>query len=487
MALRPYERTGELFGPSPDAVLTEEHPARILDELIESLPVWRLNRRYTHTAGEPAYDVRMLSKIILYGYMRGITSSREMARQCVENLAFRYLSSNQTPDHRTLSRFRRKSRHLLRWVFGQTVRVGRQAGLIKLGLIALDSVKLAANARADRKRTSEEITEELGKLDEYLRTVEQIDRAEDRQHGEGRMGEELPPALRSAQARRAQLLEALAVLKTDQERQRFEGRLRVRKDVIPSDPEAMWMKKQGRIIPGYSIQTAADAEQGMVVAVKATRSQDDREQLVPMLKRIEQTSGSAPQTVVADNGYYSEAVLVNVVESGHTAEILIPDGRTAYQINREKAVETDAFHVDQFGYDEDGGTLTCPANRAMEKMKDHHRRGLPTVVHRGVGCETCPLQNDCTKDKSGVRTVEVHRSYGIVRRAHDRMRSAEGLAKYKRRKEIIEAVFGQWQHNRGVRRLRLGRLTGASIEAHLLAIGHNVLKLGCNKVRFGTS
>jgi transposase len=485
MALRPYERTAELFGPSPDAVLDQAHPARVLDELIESLPVSRLNRRYAHTAGEPAYDVRMLSKVILYSYMRGITSSREMARQCIENLAFRYLSSNQTPDHRTLSRYRRKARHLLRWVFAQTVRLGRQAGLVKLGLVALDSVKLTAHARADRKRTAEELTEELGKLDAYLIKVEDTDRIEDGQHGEDQTGEELPRALRSAKARRARLQEALDVLKADRARQQAEGRPTLRKDVIPSDPEAMWMKKQGRIVPGYSIQAAADAHSGMVVALHATRAQDDREQLAPMLQRARRTAGADIQTVVADNGYYSEAALVDMAQNGCPTQALVPDGRAAHQINRRQAVEVNAFHVDRFGYDEASGTLTCPAGHAMEKMKDHTRRGLPTTVYRGAGCAACALNIRCTKDKSGVRTVEVHRSYGVIRRAHERMRSADGLAMYKRRKEIIEPVFGQWQHNRGVRRLRLGRLTGASIEGHLLAIGHNVLKLGRNKVRFG--
>jgi hypothetical protein len=86
------------------------------------------------------------------------------------------------------------------------------------------------------------------------------------------------------------------------------------------------------------------------------------------------------------------------------------------------------------------------------------------------------LRPVCTQDKSGVRTVEVHRRYGVIRRAHERMSATEGLAKYKRWKQIIEPVFGQWQYNRGVRRLRLHRLTGTLIEAHPLAITHNVKK-----------
>ena len=82
MALRPYSRQAQLWGPSPDAVLPADHLARVIDELIESLAVARLNRRYEHTPGELAFDVRLLCKVLIYAYARGITSSRQMAREC---------------------------------------------------------------------------------------------------------------------------------------------------------------------------------------------------------------------------------------------------------------------------------------------------------------------------------------------------------------------------------------------------------------------
>ena len=120
MALRTYSNQGELWGPSPDLALPAGHPARAVDEIIESLNLDRCNRKHRHTPGEPAYDVRGTVKILIYAYMRGITSSREMARQCEENIAFQFLTRGQCPDFRTIARFRRKKRHLLRWVFKKT-------------------------------------------------------------------------------------------------------------------------------------------------------------------------------------------------------------------------------------------------------------------------------------------------------------------------------------------------------------------------------
>src|SRR5512136_1486826 len=150
MALRDYSNQSEMFGPSPDLLLPAGHWAR-------------------------AYDVRVLVKVLIYAYGRGITSSREMARQCEENIAFRYLTRGQCPDFRTISLFRRRKRHLLRWVFKKTVQLARQMGIARLGLVALDSVKLVANANAGKKMTRAELDEELRKLDAYLAQVRATD------------------------------------------------------------------------------------------------------------------------------------------------------------------------------------------------------------------------------------------------------------------------------------------------------------------------
>ncbi len=152
MALRPYSKQGEMWGPSPDLALPAGHPVRAIDEIIERLQLERCNRKHLHTAGEPAYDVRGKIKILIYAYMRGITSSREMARQCEENIAFQFLTRSQCPDFRTIALFRRKKRHLLRWVFKKTVVLARQMGIARLGLVALDSVKLPADASSGKRR-----------------------------------------------------------------------------------------------------------------------------------------------------------------------------------------------------------------------------------------------------------------------------------------------------------------------------------------------
>lgn len=485
MALRSYSREGQFWGPSPDLVLPQDHPARVVDEFIESLGVDRLNARFEHTPGEPAYDVRLLCKLWIFAYTRGITSARKLARECIENLACQFLADGQTPDHRTLSGFRRAQRHWLRWVFAKTVLLARKMGLVRLGLVAIDSVKLQANARAARKRTVAQLKETLGKLDGFLAEAEAEDRRDDQSYGPNADAETLPKKLQQAKTRRAKLQRALTKLQADQAAQTAAEKAHVRQDVIPTDPDAVWVKKAGRIIAGYNAHAAVDREAGVVVAVKPVAAANEREELNPMLARVTQTAGAPAENAVLDNGYDSDEAIVQA-EDGPT-RCLVPDGPAARALNQGQAPPpAEAYHCDQFGYDATADAFTCPQGHRLEAQKKHTRRGQPTTVYRALAeaCANCPVRAQCTSDQSGVRTIEVHRQYAKIRQMKERLRSAEGQELYKQRKSTVEPVFGQWQHNRGVRRLQLRGLSGCGIELHLLAIGHNVLKFAARGVKF---
>jgi len=224
----------------------------------------------------------------------------------------------------------------------------------------------------------------------------------------------------------------------------------------------------------------------MVVAVKPTACAEEREQLNPMVRLVHQTAGAPAQTALADNGYYTDEAILEAA-AGPT-RCLVPDGPAARQANRGGPPQpADAYHCDNFTYDANADEFTCPQGRKLVVHKKHTRRGQPTTVYRGRACGACPARGACTADRSGARTIEVHRHYAVIRAAKQRLRSDAGQALYKKRKTVAEPVFGQWQHNRGVRRLRLRGLSGCDIELHLLAIGHNVKKFWKKGVRFSNN
>ncbi|HTY61154.1 MAG TPA: IS1182 family transposase [Acidobacteriota bacterium] len=473
MALRSYSNQGELWGPSPDLALAAGHPARAVDEIIERLNLDRCNGKYRHTPGEPAYDVRGTVKILIYAYMRGITSSREIARQCEENIAFQFLTRGQYPDFRTIARFRRKKRHLLRWVFKRTVVLARQMGIARLGLVALDSVKLPADASSGKKMTAAQLSNELGKLDDYLRKVEASDQKEDDQYGSNARGDELPPDIVGAQQRKEKLEKALEVLKERQSAAKHEPP----KDVSIVDPEAPWVKKGGKFMRGYSGQVAADSEHQVIVGLKATAQGTDNDQLNPMLQEVEKTTGQAPVQLVADSGYYTDEAVLEASKS--KTDCLVPDTETAAQLNNPKRGESAeaAYAVSQFVYDEANDEFTCPQGKKLAFISNHTKHGQATKIYRCADCIDCPFRAQCTNHASGRRSVEVRVDHAEVRKLRAKLKTESGKATYKKRKAIIEPIFGRWQHNWGIRRLRLRGLAGFSVELHLMAIAHNVTKL----------
>ncbi len=472
MALRDYSNQGEMFGLSPDLLLPAGHWARALDDIVEKLGLQRLNRKYEHTPGEPAFDVRVMVKVLIYAYGRGITSSREMARQCEENIAFRYLTRGQCPDFRTISLFRRKKRHLLRWVFKKTVHLARQMGMARLGLVALDSVKLVANANAGKKMTAAELTEDLRKLEAYLAEAKATDQKEDSEYGASERGDQLPVDISDAQQRKEKLEKALATLREQQAAAKREPP----QNVSTTDPEARWVKKQGRSIRGYSAQVAADIEQQVIVAVKAAAQPTDSDQLNPMLQQIERTVGQPPDQLVADSGYYTDDAVLQAAKSG--TDCIVPDSETAAELNNPKRGESEggAYHTDRFEYDEAKDEFTCPQGKPLKLWRTRQRRSAPTKVYRCWDCQTCPVRASCTKDASGFRKIEVRSDHVQLRKIREKFKTDAAKAVYRRRR-IIEGIFGRWQHNWGIRRLRLRGLAGFSAELHLLAIAHNARKL----------
>jgi IS5 family transposase/predicted RNA-binding Zn-ribbon protein involved in translation (DUF1610 family) len=345
-------------------------------------------------------------------------------------------------------------------------------GMARLGLVALDSVKLAANASSGKKMTADELVEELGKLDEYLGKAASTDQNEDREFGNDQRGDDLPADICGAQERKEKLEKALRTLREQQAAAKREPP----ENVSIEDPEARWVKKQGKFIRGYSAQVVADSERQVIVAVKAAAQATDSEQLNPMLQEVEKTVGQAPDQLVADSGYYTDDAILQAARS--ETDCVVPDSETAAGLNNPQRGQSKegAYHASRFTYDEAKDEFTCPQGKVLTFWRTHCRRG-PTKVYRCQDCDGCPVRELCTDDARGFRTIQVRPDHAEVRNIRERFKNETVRGVYRKRKGIIEPIFGRWQHNWGVRRLRLRGLAGFSAELHLLAIAHNVTKL----------
>ena len=431
-----------LLPPSLDEWLPEDHSARFISEVVEELlDLDGIYASYVEASGAPPYDPKMMLKLVLYSYSIGVTSSREMERRCHVDVAFRWLSANVAPDHRSISRFRRRHLDTLGDLFLQVLRLCGQAGLIKLGRIALDGTKLRANASRRKAMSYDRITPRIEQLEkevaEILAEAEAIDEAEDKAFGVNNRGDEVPAELARRETRLSKLRAAKEAIEADAKEKAIKNATKKGKDAAEiaeaaaqtektavadpkaqrnfTDPESRMMKTNDGYHYAYNGQAVVDEKSQVIIAAEITQAASDVNQLMPMIASTKENLESigiddAARVVLLDAGYCSTENLAEIAKTRTNA--LIATGRLKHN----------------------------------ERVPDAPRGRIP---------------NDATDKERMAR----------------RLRTKQGRKDYARRKSIIEPVFGQMKVKQGAGHLRLRGLAGASGEWTLHAICHNLRKL----------
>jgi transposase len=389
--------------------------------------------------GRPAHDPAMMVALLLYAYAIGVRSSRAIERRCREDVAFRVITANQTPDHATIARFRARHEHALGELFGQVLALCARAGLVRLGVVAVDGTKIAAAATHHATRSYEEIAREI------LEQAAELDAAEDELHGDAR-GDELPAELRVAGDRRKRLREAKQALDAEREadarpvaRDRRD-RLRECRQRLTQDFEL-----ERRVVAEHDAWLAAG-----IASDGSRRMAGARHNLKPY-----------PLTAVAERR-------INVTDpdsrnlkttrgwvQGYNAQAVV----TGEQIVLAAEISTESLDTVTDRLDivlADAGYWT---NSAIEALA---AEGLQPLV--------APDADRRKEPRPGRRGG----LYDFMRHV---LATERGGELYRRRQATIEPVFGQIKSNRGADRfLRRGRSAVRS-EWRLLATTHNLLKL----------
>jgi len=334
---RPYDQEQMyLMPPSVAEWVPDDSLARFISETMDELDrqkkLARFYQKYRRDGwGSAAYHPLMMVKVLLYGYCLGVTSSRKLAQALENDVSFRFLAANLQPDFRTISDFRKDNLGALKKLFTQVLELCREAGLAKMGRVALDGRRVAGNAALDQNRTLKGIKAEVSKL---LKEAEQKDAEEDKRYGKKNRGDELPEQLRTREGRLARLKEARLRLQ-EKERRAQEQQLakidkrrqeeaatgkkkRGRKPRPPeevtneeakaniTDPDSRILKTRRGWLQGYNSQAMAECESQVIVAQDVTQEENDKNQLEPMLNRCQEQAGSKPAQLLADAGYWSE-------------------------------------------------------------------------------------------------------------------------------------------------------------------------------------
>ena len=340
-----YEQGQGLLLPSfvSDA-LDASDPAFFINDVVDSLDLKRFDERYS-AEGEHAYSPRLLLKLWLYAATQGVYSGREIARRLRRDLGFRYLAGDGVhPDFRTINRFRVRHREDFVWVLRATVDLARRSGMAKLGVVAVDGTKLRANTSRHKAMSYGRMRKEEQRLEaevqEILRRMEDVNKREDDEHGtDGDGGGGLPAELQSREERLAKI----RALREQLEQERG-AKVEDRHQKSFADSEAQMMQtSDGALVYAYNAQ-AAVSEDGLIVATGLTTAVRDTGHLLPMLDEVTENTSEEIGTVLADNGYLTEANLEALAQRKQRG--LIAVGREFRQPRRRwpKGPQTQRMH-----------------------------------------------------------------------------------------------------------------------------------------------
>ena len=356
-----------LLPPSVQDFVPADHLSRFVVSLVrESLDLGAIYGAYKGEKGQPPYDPAMMVALLLYSYAVGVYSSRRIAGACRERTDFLMIVALDAPDFRTISEFRRRHLAALSGLFVQVLRLAETAGLVKLGHVALDGTKIRANASkhkamsyAHMSRREQELAAEVAR---WLEAAEAADAEEDRLFGPDKRGDELPDWVKDKQRRIEKIREAKAALEAEaaaaaQDKARAQaeaeakaattGRKKSGKKAAPpsgtprakaqrnfTDPESRILKTKDGFIQGYNAQAAVDSHAQIIVARTLTPSQNDQDQLIPLMDAIEADLGRSPVEASADAGYCSEANLAALHERGIAGYVAVARAKRAANAKR---------------------------------------------------------------------------------------------------------------------------------------------------------
>jgi transposase len=318
---RPYLPEQDfLLPPSLRDWLPEGHLAYFVSDVVDQLDLSAITKVYEEEdRGYPPYHPVMMTKVLVYAYCVGVFSSRRIQRRLAEDIAFRMLAAGNEPDFRTIADFRKNHLAALTGLFEQVLGLARELGAPRVGRVAVDGSKVKANASKHKAMSYDRLPVKARQLRdevaELLAQAEAVDAREDAEVGADQRGDDLPAELQRRETRLRRIREAKRALEA-RAKEAAAAAGQASETAKPeakaqynfTDPDSRIMPSPDGFVQAYNVQVAVDDLQ-FIVGHAVTQDTNDKKQLVPMIRTIEQQSGEVPTQLLGDAGYCSDANL----------------------------------------------------------------------------------------------------------------------------------------------------------------------------------
>ena len=515
-----------------ESLIPAHHPARVVDEIVESVPDDQLFSHYKG-GGRSSFHPKMMLKIILFGYSQKVYSCRGIEKLIHESVPAMWLASMQAPDFRTINEFRGvRMKHLMDTLFESMIHQLIEQHLITMDNYFLDGTKIEADAnkysfvwKKATTRFEAQLKEKIKETLDHIHELTQLEAGTDSPtNGQsetvedvlGKAAEELE--IQVEKLNRDITLEADTGVRKElrKKRSHYSKPLKlIRENFLPrlatyqkqmetfgdrnsyskTDQDATFMRmkedpmKNGQLKPGYNVQLGTENQ--FILFYFIHQRPTDTRCFIPHLEKLAASSLPMPKTVVADAGYGSEENYLYAIgdEKEKRFDFLIPYG--TYLFEQRRAYKNDLKNAKNWAYDEKKDSFTCPDGRNVPFSHYQTRKNASGFeqnykIYECEDCTDCPLKSACTK-ASGNRQVHWNPVYEEMKnKAKTALECDEKAMVYARRKVEVESVFGHLKGNRSFRRFSLRGLDKVQVEFGILAMAHNILKLAGIRQRVST-
>ena len=441
--------------------VSKQDPVRVYDAFVDSLNLRALGISLDPKAGADEYFPRTMLKLLVYGYSYGIRSSRKLERACHHNLSFQWLMGGETPDYRTIARFRSKYKEAIRKLLKQCVRLCMKLDLIEGNTLFTDGSKFRANASVNNNWTKEKCERYLEKIDkqidQLLDDAEQLDLREDKEESMVKISKEIE--------NKEKLVEKIKeTLKTLEENKQ--------KSMNSTDPDCVKANGRQGNHASYNVQSTVDKKHGLIVQAEAVSQSNDSNQLHRQITEATKILEKKPESVCADAGYASTQDLKKIDAD---IKVVVPSTRQAQKENNKHLIK--AFDKEKFTYDKENDEYICPEGKRLKYKTITYKEPLKKeYLARKEDCQRCPNYGVCTTSKSGRKIVrlgdqEIKEEFEAI------YASPEGQNIYKVRKEKVELPFGHMKRNLGAGQFMLRGRPKVNAEVSILSTCFNIARM----------
>ena len=485
-----------LFPPSLDEKVPKNSPARIINQIVDSLDLSKVFDTYKG-GGTTAYNPRMMLKIVLYSYLNNIYSSRKIEQALTDRVSFMWLSGNQTPDHNTINRFR--SSHLkdsIHEVFTQVVVMLVEMGCLSLEVAYIDGTKIESRSNRYTFVWRKSIEKYKGRLEEKIHKI--LGMIEEGIAGDNNPDDDPPTPFNSEEIRKrvAQInrenrsKEDQKAIKTIEnkllpkleEYERHLDTLANRNSYSKTDTDATFMRMKedhmlnGQLKPAYNVQISTESQ--FISHYDFYPNPTDTLTLIPFLNSFENRYNILPGKVVADSGYGSEENFEFMQDNDIEPFVKF----NYFHKEQKRAFKKNGFLSENLYYNSEEDYYVCPMGQHMGKVGKKQNKTASgykstSTLYEAKNCNGCPLKCLCTNAK-GNRRIEVnHNLNRHKQRIRELLTSEEGIYHRSQRPIEPESVFGQTKSNKHYNRFRHFKKDKVLMDFAIFAIAFNIGKL----------